>query len=207
MKRSQSLGGEPAKFLGRFALVALVLFLAWRYVGDLYTATLVLPANWLLAGQGLPLAFEQRGHLLLLVLSPEPARAGLQLQLKGHELVYMNALAAVALFATLPGWQPGTRLRWAMAILLLLWAMHVISLCAGGYGAVQEYLAGLPPQRRAELLASGLAPLSGDWAALLNRLVGSWNTWGTPVLILLPWVLSAWRYLGLEGRSSSPAGS
>lgn len=206
MKHRNSLGGEPARFLGRFALVALILFLVWRYVEDCYIATLIPPANWLLASQGLPLAFEQRGHFLLIVYG-EPTQRALQLQFKGHELVYMNTLTAAALFATLPGWRSGSRVQWAVAVLMLLWVMHMIGLCAGAYSAVQDYLDGLPPERRAALLASGLAQFSGDQAEFFGRLVGSWGTWGTPVLVLLPWVLSAWRYLGFEGRSSPAAGS
>jgi len=192
----------PAKFLGRFALVALGLFLVWRYIEGLYTATLLPPANWILATQGLPLAFEQRHHLLLIV-SREPFPEALQLQFKGHELIYMNALAAAALLATLPGWRPGQRGAWAAAILLLLWAMHAFSLYAGGYSAVRDYLDSLPAEKREALYGAGLAHFSAERAAFFGRLVGSWNTWGTPVLTLLPWVLSAWRYLGLEKEAAA----
>lgn len=203
MRQGHSQGTEPARFLGRFALVALALFALWILGKPFYTATLVPPANWIMACQNLPLAFEQRGPRLL-VAWRVPERRVIQLQLEGHELVYMNALAAAALLSTLPGWTPGSRARWALAVLVMLWAMHVFSFCAGGYSAVQDYVAGLSPEKRAELCGTGWEEGSTGWAAFLTRLVGSWGIWGTAVLVLLPWMLSAWRYLGLDhGPSQS----
>lgn len=201
MKQGHPQGTEPARFLGRFALVALLLFALWRFGEPLYTATLVPPVNWIMAWQNLPLAFEQRGSRLL-VAWRTPEHRVIQLQFKGHELVYMNALAAASLLATLPGWMPGSRARWALAVLVMLWAMHVLSLCAGGYSAVQDYVAGLPSEKRAELRGAGWEEGSVARAVFLTRLVGSWGIWGTAVLVFLPWVLSAWRYLGLDRGSS-----
>ena len=201
MRQGHSQGIEPARFLGRFALVALALFVLWRFGEPFYTSTLVPPANWIMACQDLPLAFEQRGPRLLVAWGA-PERGVIQFQLKGYELVYMNALATAALLATLPGWTPGTRARWTQAVLVMLWAMHVLSLCAGGYSAVQDYVGGLPPEKRAELHGAGWEEGSAGWAAFLTRLVGSWGIWGTAVLILLPWVMSAGRYLGLNHQPS-----
>jgi hypothetical protein len=185
------------RFFARFALVALALFAGWSFVEPAYTATLVPPANWLMASGKLPLVFEHLDNHLLIIWRG-PGCPDLHFELAGHELVYTNILAAGALLLTLPGWTLRSQVQWSLAVLVLLWGMHVLALCGGGLGALRDHLAQLPLEKRTGPCFANWGKGWGEWTALLTRAIGSWGVWGTAVLALLPWVISAWHFLGLD---------
>lgn len=177
-------------FLARFALIAGLLFLAWGYLEGLYTASLLPLVNNLFAHQGVPAEFQQHQHRLL--LSCQLADGTWRpFQFKGHDLIYLNTLVALALFASLPGASWCRKLRWAGPVVLLLWLTHAFALYAGGYSALQDCLELLPPGQRQDLLATTWRPFSVKQASFFSQLVGLWSIWGSPALVLLAWVFAS----------------
>ena len=180
----------PMRFMGRFLLAASLLLLAWACVSDLYAATLVLPANWIFDAQGMPVTLALRDNALALGLSGAAGHMR-YFQLQGHDLAYLHLPAAMALLLAAPGWGLRSRLVWCAAAAFALWLTHVVGLFAGGYSAVGDYLAALPPETRSELLGTYGGRFSASLADSLGYLVGWWSAWGGPALSLVFFALAA----------------
>ena len=193
---------SPARFIGRFLLAASLLLLVSVYVSDLYTATLVSSANWIFDAQGMPVDLALRDNALALGL-PDAAGHIRYFQLQGHDLTYLSLPAVMALLLAAPGWGLRSRLVWCAAAAFALWLTHAIGLYAGGYSAVGDYLAALPPATRSELLGSYGGAFSASLADSLGYLVGWLGAWGGPALGLVFFVLAAplshlWRHSDAE---------
>ena len=193
---------SPIRFMGRFLLAASLLLLVSVYVSDLYTATLVSPANWIFDAQGMPVDLAMRDNALALGLLDVAGHIR-YFQLQGHDLTYLNLPAAMALLLAVPGWGLRSRLVWCAAAAFALWLSHVVGLYAGGYSAVGDYLAALPPETRSELLGSYGGGFSSGLADSLGYLVGWWSAWGGPALSLVFFALAAplshlWRHSDAE---------
>lgn len=188
---------EPLVFLVRFAVVAGVLYLLRSEVSRFYLMLVTAPANWLL-GEESGALYVREGHELALVYRQ------LGLRFTVHDIIYQNAMVAVALFvATRAPWR--WRLGWGSAALALLWATHVGSLYLGGHVIVWDFVWGLPQEIRAELAPRVAArfPYERDW--LFSRLFGLWHTWGRTSVVLVIWVLAVSPLLR-RGGTEAPAG-
>lgn len=188
----------PLAFLVRFAVVAGVLYALRDDLARAYLAVVAPPANWLLGGGGV--AYVREGGQLALVYRQ------LGLRFAVHDIVYQNALVAVALFAaTAAGWR--WRLGWGALTLVALWATHVVCLYLGGHVIVWDFLWSLPPEARADLLprVAQRFPAERDW--LFSRLFGLWHTWGRSALPLLIWAAAGWPQLRAAGAVADLSGT
>ena len=84
------------KFLVGFGATVMILLALWYQYGHYYIATLLPLANSLIGMENLPLGLVYDGeHMAISYLDVEGQwRNG---ELKGHELVYLNMIAAIAL--------------------------------------------------------------------------------------------------------------
>jgi len=183
---------DPLSFLVRFALVAGVLFLLREAISEFYVATMVPLVNGLFSWEGMAVAYEQDRHLLQLTYTE------LSLRFKVHDIIYQNLMVAVALFVATPGYSLRWKGKWIVGVLGLLWLTHAASLYMGGYVIVWDFIEGLPPERRENMMRRVLAvfPRDRDW--LFSHLFGLWHSWGRLTLVLFIWLYAARGYLGLS---------
>ena len=185
---------SPPALLGRLALAAGLLLLAWSYILPLYLATLIPFVNGLLGLEHLPFAFEYEGQALLLACQ-QPDGAVRRFLFTGHETACLAAVGAAALFAATPGFGFRSRICWLTGAVALFWMIDILVLCAGAHIAILNYLDGLPPEHRGSLLSHGSQLLARSSPHFLADLVGLWNVSGSPALLLLIWFFAARRRL------------
>lgn len=169
----------PVILLGRFALLAGLLLLSWRFLGPIYQATTLPLINGLLRWENLPFALQLQGGQLLAIYG-QPQGSLHSFLLAGQELASLGTLTALALFAATPGCDLRWKARWLGITLPLFWTSDAISLGIGVHLAILDYL-GKP------------AP-----TIFLNHLVGLWTSWGKPLLLLILWFAAVRPYLGRQ---------
>jgi len=173
----------PWRPLLRFSLAGSFFLVLWLQVADAYVATLIGPANRLLAAGGTPirLAWDGRDVLVGIPSGTGPVRI---FRLAHDELTYLNLVAALALLLAVPGLSRLRRGAWCLGLAATLWATHVVTVSAGSLSAVSSYFASLP--------AGGLGPSpNAVWAgvaidpAIIDELIGAWTAWASPALLLV----------------------
>ena len=189
----------PLLFLGRFLLASTLLSLVWNLFSSSYLATVIPAVNGLFSLDGSFIRLEQYRQTLLLVyqaVEGEPLR----LRFTGHEMVYLNSVAAMAVFAAVPASRTGWKLRWVAGVAALFWLAHVFSFYTGGHIAFWDYCAQLPVEKMRELSTPGKEgfPPGVEW--IFRSLFGLWNTWGGPALIVTLWLFATQHYRDLYGE-------
>ena len=191
---------DPLLFLGRFLLASSLLFLAWNLLSSSYFATVIPAVNGLFSLDGSFIRLEQSRQTLLLVYRGVEG-THLRLQFTGHEMVYLNTVAGMAVFAAIPAFRTDWRLRWVAGVAALFWLMHVFSFYMGGHIAFWDYCAQLPVEKMRELSTTGKEGFSPGVEWIFRSLFGLWSTWGGPALIVTLWLFATQHYLDLYGGS------
>ncbi|MEW6752882.1 MAG: hypothetical protein AB1505_18165 [Candidatus Latescibacterota bacterium] len=151
--------GLPTRFLARFLLGAMLLSLVWELTSAAYLASLLPLANLALEWTAPGAHIAARGDQLLLAY-PLPGQLPGLGELRGHELLHLNAAAAAAALLAVPGLPFVRRVAWTAGAVLAFWVTQSLALYAGARLALGALL--------------GTAPRSGALAGLF----GAWNTWG-----------------------------
>lgn len=183
---------RPIKFLVGFGATVMILLALWHQYGHYYIATLVPLANSLIGMENLPLGLVYDGeHMAISYLDVEGQwRNG---ELKGHELVYLNMIAAIALIVALPGNSLKRRFVYCGCFAAFLWVTHALSLYVGAYSAIGTYLEKVSG---GSALVHGMGTLPQQWevfptvrAKYAGRILGVWNAVGAPSVMLIPVIL------------------
>ena len=194
-------------FLGRFLVMAGLLYGAWENFSPIYLSAVVPTVNALFSALQLPVQLELRGSLLLLAY--RLGEGGLRLQAHDYDVIYLNLITATALLAASPGKPIIWKFKWTGAVLVLLWITHVASFYISGQIAIWQYLQGLPAGSERELLAARVqAHFSLERQRLLTLLLAQWNIWGRYALAVGVWFFALRREIAdpLAGTDRRPSG-
>jgi len=173
-------------FLGKFLMIAGLLYGVWELVAPFYLAMIAPTVNGFFTLLQLPVQLELRGGILLLVyhLGGSPLR----LEVQGYDIVYLNLITATALLAASPGKHLGWKLKWMGTVLVALWATHVVSFFINGQIAVWQYLEGGGTlQGREALLANAQEYFPLARRQVLAQILAQWNIWGRYALAVGVW--------------------
>jgi len=183
----------PLFFLGRFALIAGVLYGLWQGLSPFYLSLVAPAVNGLFAALDLPVELQRFGQSLLLAYERSN---GSMLRLKAHsyESIYLNIIAATALLAATPHKSLGWKFRWIGGVLLLLWGTHVASFFMGGYIAIWNYVYSIPPSRsQGELMIEFRAYFPFEHKEWYSLVLAQWNIWGRYAVVIGAWFFALRR--------------
>jgi len=189
-------------FFARFVLIAGLLYVGWVFVSTLYLSTLVAVYNrmsdadvqYALYGSSLVIVYEG--------LLPGP----LVLGLKDNDIFFMNLLVVLGLLLATPGSSHMRhRARWLLGAAVLVWATHILSLIAGQYLAIWDFVRSLGEEQMIAMaqLVDGRFPESRE--AVLRAIFERWRLWVRPTLALLLWFYVARSYLRLDVEAAPAA--
>lgn len=179
-------------FLGKFVVISGLFYGVWEILAPFYLTLVVPVVNALFSGLQLPVQLELRGSILLLIY--QQGGGWLRLQAHDYDIIYLNLIAATALLAASPGQSVAWKLRWAGAVLVLLWTTHVASFFIGGQIAIWEYLDGMPATlEKAALVEQMQVHFSLERRELLTALLAQWNIWGRYALAVGIWFVALRR--------------
>jgi len=185
---------SPFAQLARFAAATGLLLFLWGYLSPIYLAINIPLANYLLAWEHLPFAFQLHDSQLLIACR-QPDGSLHRFLFTGHDIPALTIAVVVALFVATPGYGIRWRLGWLVGAITLFSLLNGLVLYAGALLTIRDYLATLPADHLRQLLPTG-AEFSVDAHPSLGRLIGLWSIWGSPVLLLVFWFFATRdRYL------------
>ena len=194
----------PVRQLGSFVLISGLLLATWSYIAPFYLTTVIPLTNSLLAWKHLPLTMHMQEGQLLLACRQLDGNLH-RFLFAGHDTTLLAAAAAFALFAATPGYTLRWRLGWLAGITVLYGLVNALVLFAGAHLAFLDYLGGLAPQYRHQILPAGTHLLDAGQQATLEHWIGMWSIWGNPALLLTVWFFAVRRrYLPIR-RSPPPS--
>ncbi len=186
---------KAAIFLARFLAIASGLFVAWEFLGQLYLSSLVIVFNtW--SGPAAKFAIHHDALVIVYTgFDPDP----LILVLEDNDIFFMNLLVVMGLLlATAENSSIGRRLGWIVAAASIVWLTHVLSLVAGEYMAIWDYVDGLRYAERIGLTDHVQAQFPRSHEQVLRAVFERWRLWVRPTLGLVLWFYVARDYLGLS---------
>ncbi len=190
-------------FFVRFIFIAGLLYVGWAFLSTLYLSTLVAVYNRL-SGSGAQYAMYG-GNLTIVY---EGLLSGpLVLSLKDNDIFFMNLLVVLGLLLATPGsGHPGLRARWLVGAIALVWATHVLSLLAGQYLAIWDFVRSLEDGQMVNLRQLVEARFPESREIVLRAIFDRWRLWVRPTMALLLWFYVERGYLGLDVEAA-PAGA
>lgn len=187
-ERLQTIGALG--FFVRFLFFATVLSLVWEQLSGPYWQSLLPAVNGLLEASLPPSArLENDGQWMRLILV-DVAGATTNLRFVGPQIIHLQAVPGVALFAATPGLSYRALIGWIAAISALLWASQVWILYEGVALALADYGAKLTAHERTQWLQTGW-PTATEPGSMYSW----WNMWGGLALVMLAWITAHGRRL------------
>ena len=184
---------ESLLFLGRFVLVAGVLYGLWQGLSPFYLGLVVPVVNGFFVALDLPVELQRFGQSLLLVYERSSGSV-FRLEARSYEAVYLNIIAATALLAATPHKSINWKLRWIGGVLLLLWGTHVASFFIGAHIAIWNYIYSIPPsQSQGELMLEFRLHFPFSHKEWYTSILAQWNIWGRYSIVIGTWFFALRR--------------
>jgi hypothetical protein len=114
-------------------------------------------------------------------------------------LVVMGLLLATAISGRI-----SRRLGWIATAACVVWLTHLLSLVAGEYLAIWDYVDGLPYDERMRLTDQIQIQFPRSQEQVLRAVFERWRLWIRPTMGLVLWFYVARDYLGLSCEGHCP---
>ncbi len=194
---------KATAFLARFIVVAGVLYVGWAFLSALYLSTLAAVFNNL-ADESVQYAVFRDN--LAIVYNDVQAKP-LVLALADNDIFFMNLLVVVGLLLATPiDGSTLNRVGWTLGAGMLVWMTHLLSLFAGEYLVIWDFVDSLPGDQALSLGTAVEARFPRAQEVIFRAIFDRWRLWVRPTLALLLWFFFARGYLRLD-VDTAPVGS